>query len=180
MPQLRQYNDIMLDRSTHAARRGGTASGFPASLAEKERAIADGLGWHARARSAPSAYRPFLLGLGLEPFPINPGHRDCRRRRLGKERSAGGLVARPSKATPSERPPAATPKGRAPFGRLLRLSSVTMRQHGSLLDPCTRQNRLRPGDPDWSEKDLGHFLDRLAGGSGVKIGEQFQSIGLRP
>jgi len=49
-----------------------------------------------------------------------------------------GLVARASDVTMSEGPPTATAKRRGPFGRLLRRSSVTMRQHGSLLTSCTR------------------------------------------
>ena len=101
----------------------------------------------------------------LEHFPTNLAHRDCVRKPLGKERRAvrAGSPFRWRDAASvflAERLPDATQKGRAAFGPSQRcqrtLASVTMGQHSSLLSPRALSgslgpNRLRHGEPDWSE-----------------------------
>ena len=102
----------------------------------------------------------------LEHFPTNLAHRDCRRKPLGKEACAG-LADCPFKQDDAVRGPSCEPpSGAGPFWPIccvsrrsrcdgIALSTIPTRNASrSAMTRALGQNRLRHGEPDWSESAL--------------------------
>jgi hypothetical protein len=92
----------------------------------------------------------------LEHFQTNLDHPDRVRKSAGQEwRAAGAVVAPASGETKPAGFLTRSPKGRADWGSGPRCSSLTMRRIARSSRLTLNSNRLRQGDPGWSESAMG-------------------------